>query len=821
MIDIKAVIMAGGKGTRLRPLTCGIPKPMVPIFDKPVMEYTIKLLKKNGIESIGVTVAYLPQVIMDYFSDGADYGVKLHYFIEDAPLGTGGSVRNTGDFLEDTFIVMSGDALTDLNLHEALEFHKNKKSKATLVLKREAVPIEYGVIITDDDGSIIRFLEKPSWGEVFSDTVNTGIYILEPEVLEYYEPGVNFDFSKDLFPKLLRDKVPIYGYITEDYWCDIGDLSSYRQVHFDILDRKAKVDLDAVESPQGIWLSSGVNISSSVRLASPAYIGRDVAIEDNALVDSYSVISQNCRIGSKSRVKRSVVWKSVDIGENCGISGGVICSGSSIKNNVKIFENSVTGENSIILENCIIKPDVRIWPGKKIYENTIVNHNIIWGTKATKNIFGSRGVSGILNQEISPEFCSSLGSAFAAAIGKNATLVVGSDNSTQSYIAKSSFAAGVLSLGGQTILLDNSIAPMSRFGVNYHRANGGVHIHTSKAKPYKTYIEFFDENGINIGRSKERGVENLLNQDDYDRCKAEDVKTIMRMENFQEIFIRQGVNLIQNIDEIRRRNYKIILASQSESASTIAYKYLQNLGCSVSLVWGDADNIKEPGIYKHMARLILRKKADLGVIIHENGENLMLIDKTGRVIKDEEYLLLAELIAIKGYNAENLVFPHAFPRAAEKIAEFNGARIFRTSSSTAEIMRKMVELQSPSVQFVLNHNSIWTLGYLLEYMNRENIGVAELMDEIPEYYYLKKEISCDWKDKGRIIREIAFGSNLEDIELIEGVKINDSRGWALLLPDGEKPLFNIYTEGYTEEMARELSADLSEKIAELLKNQRG
>ena len=199
----------------------------------------------------------------------------------------------------------------------------------------------------------------------------------------------------------------------------------------------------------------------------------------------------------------------------------------------------------------------------------------------------------------------------------------------------------------------------------------------------------------------------------------------------------------------------------------------------------------------------------------------MLIDKTGRVIKDEEYLLLAELIAIKGYNAENLVFPHTFPRAAEKIAEFNGARIFRTSSSTAEIMRKMVELQSPSVQFVLNHNSIWTLGYLLEYMNRENIGVAELMDEIPEYYYLKKEISCDWKDKGRIIREIAFGSNLEDIELIEGVKINDSRGWALLLPDGEKPLFNIYTEGYTEEMARELSADLSEKIAELLKNQRG
>lgn len=816
--------MAGGKGTRLRPLTCGIPKPMVPIFDKPVMEYTIKLLKKNDIRSIGVTVAYLPQIIMDYFSDGSSYGVKLNYFIEETPLGTGGSVRNTGDFFDDTFIVMSGDSLTDLDLKKALEFHKSKKSKATLVLKREAVPVEYGVIITDSDGSIVRFLEKPNWGEVFSDTVNTGIYILEPEVMKYYKPGDNFDFSKDLFPKLLRDRVPMYGYITENYWCDIGDLASYRQVHFDILDEKVKVDLEAIENSQGIWIASGAHIGSNTKLIPPLYIGRDAFIEDNAMVDSYSVISQNCKIGSNSKIKRSVIWKRCDIGENCGISGGVICSNSIIKNNTKIYENSIIGESTTILEGCIIKPDVKIWPGKKIYENTIVNQNIIWGTKAAKNIFGTRGVSGVLNQEISPEFCSSIGSAFAAAMGKNAILVVGSDNSAQSYIAKSSFIAGVLSSGGQAVLLDSTIVPMSRFGVTYHRANGGVHIHTSNAKPYKTFIEFFDEKGINICRSKEREIENLLNQDDYDRCKAEDIKGIMRMENFQQVFIKQGLDLIQNIDSVRRNNYKIILASQSESASAIAYRYLQNLGCSVSLVWGDAENITEPAIHKQMAKLILRKKADMGIIIHENGENLMLIDDTGRVIKDEEYFLLAELIAIKGYNTRNLVFPHAFPRAAEEIAKKNGAKIFRTSSSAAEIMRKMVEfeekLQESSAQFALNHNGIWALGYFLEYLTRENTNISRLIDDIPEYHFLKMEINCDWKDKGRVIREVAFEADLESVELIEGVKINDSRGWALLLPDSEKPIFNIYTEGYTQEMAEELSANLSEKIAELLKNQR-
>lgn len=816
VITIKAVIMAGGKGTRLRPLTCGIPKPMVPIFDKPVMEYTIQLLKKEGINSIGVTVAYLPQVIMDYFGDGSNYGVNLTYFIEDTPLGTGGSVRNTGDFLDNTFIVISGDALTDLNLTAALEFHSRTKSKATLVLKREAVPIEYGVVITDSQGNIVRFLEKPSWGEVFSDTVNTGIYILEPEIMEYYKPGDSFDFSKDLFPKLLRDKVPMYGYITEDYWCDIGDLASYRQVHFDILDHKVNIALEAQESQKGIWLAEGAVIKNNVTLIPPVYIGKDTTIEDNVLIDSYSVISQNCRIGSNSKVKRSILWKNVHIGENSGISGGVVCTNSIVKNNVKIYENSVIGENTSILENCVIKPDVRIWPEKKILENTVVSHNIIWGTKATKNIFGSRGVYGTINLDISPELCSSLGSAFAAAMGKNSALVIGSDNNPQSYVAKNSLIAGILSAGSQPIVLNNSVIPMTRFGIAYLRANGGIHIHTSHENPCKTYIEFFDEKGTNISRSKERQVENLLNQEDYDRCKAEDIKAIMRMENFQEIFIRQGLEEIKYLDEIRRRNFKIVLASQSENASAIAYKFLQNLGCSVSLVWGDAD--------KHMANYITRRKADMGAIINENGESLTLIDERGRVIKDEEYLLLSELVAIKGYNAKSLVFPYAFPRAAEEIAKLNGAKIFRASSNAAEIMRKMMELsddaKSPLIQFILNYNGIWALGFFLEYMVRENIKISRLMDSIPEYFYLKREINCDWKDKGRIIREIAFGTNQEEIELIEGVRIKDSRGWALVLPDNERPVFNIYAEGYSYEMAQELSADLSEKINLLLKNQR-
>ena len=368
--------MAGGKGTRLRPLTCGIPKPMVPIFDSPVMEYTLKLLKMHNIYDVGVTLAYLPQVIMDYFGEGKDYELNIQYFIEKTALGTGGSVRNTGDFLDSTFIVISGDSLTDLDLGKAVEFHKNKKSKATLVLKREPVPIEYGVIITAADGRIIRFLEKPSWGEVFSDTVNTGIYILEPEVLEYYPKGENFDFSKDLFPKLLEDDVPMYGYITEDYWCDIGDLTSYRQTHFDVLDGKLKLDLEAKEITKGVWMGSGTFISSNAILIPPIYIGSSSIIDDGAIIDSYSVISKNCRIGENSKIKRSIIWKNSEIGESNGISGAVLCSNTVVKNRVNILENTVIGQDTILLDGSLIKPDIKIWPEKKVYENSTRNFHV-------------------------------------------------------------------------------------------------------------------------------------------------------------------------------------------------------------------------------------------------------------------------------------------------------------------------------------------------------------------------------------------------------------------------------------------------------------
>ncbi|MDE5108015.1 MAG: nucleotidyltransferase family protein, partial [Trichodesmium sp. St17_bin3_1_1] len=231
---MRAVLMAGGSGTRLRPLTCDLPKPMVPILNRPIAEHIINLLKKHQIREIIATLHYLPDVMREYFQDGSKFGVQMTYSVEEEqPLGTAGCVKNIAQLLDGTFLVISGDTITDFDLSAAIEFHQKHKSKATLILTRVNNPIGFGVVITNEEQRIKRFLEKPSTSEVFSDTVNTGTYILEPEVLDYLPANQECDFSKELFPLLLDKNEPMYGYVAEGYWCDVGHLDAYRKAQYD------------------------------------------------------------------------------------------------------------------------------------------------------------------------------------------------------------------------------------------------------------------------------------------------------------------------------------------------------------------------------------------------------------------------------------------------------------------------------------------------------------------------------------------------------------------------------------------------------------
>ena len=268
--------MAGGEGSRLRPLTINQPKPMVSIANKPCLGHLFDLLTRSGITEAYVTLQYLASVIQDSYGDGTSAGLRLRYSVEETPLGTGGSVRQIGEALQSTFIVVSGDALTDIDLTKVIAFHREKGAAVTLTLYRVPDPLEYGVVVTDDTGRITKFLEKPSWGEVFSDTINTGIYVIEPPVLGRFPVGASFDFSKDLFPQLLADGEPLYGYVAEGYWTDVGSIPEYARANADVLNGRVRTSPLGREIRPGVFAEENVEIDPSAQIRGPVYLGAGV-----------------------------------------------------------------------------------------------------------------------------------------------------------------------------------------------------------------------------------------------------------------------------------------------------------------------------------------------------------------------------------------------------------------------------------------------------------------------------------------------------------------------------------------------------------------
>lgn len=356
--------MAGGESTRLRPMTCLKPKPLVPILDRPVMEYIVELLIQHGINDIFVTLCFLPDAIRDHFGDGSGMGARMRYLVEEQPLGTAGSVRNVRRYLDGTFLVISGDTLTNIDLTRLVAFHRDKKALATLALSRVEDPGEYGVVLTDREGQVVRFLEKPGASEVFSHLANTGIYVMEPEIFDFFEDGQVFDFSRDLFPLLLSRGNSLYAVESSEYWCDIGSITRYRQANQDLLNGIPGLTINGVRLREGVFTGKGARIDADVVLESPCFIGANARIVHGSRIGPGSVVGSGTIVDEGTSVKDSVLWEKVVLGKKCDVHGAVICSDTYFGGDNLVSEGAVIGEGTAISRQVKIRPGTRIWPGK-------------------------------------------------------------------------------------------------------------------------------------------------------------------------------------------------------------------------------------------------------------------------------------------------------------------------------------------------------------------------------------------------------------------------------------------------------------------------
>ncbi|RQD72741.1 MAG: nucleotidyltransferase [Candidatus Syntrophonatronum acetioxidans] len=815
---MKAIIMAGGGGTRLRPLTCDRPKPMVPIMNKPIMEHIVKLLKKHGIREIGVTLQYMPEAIRDYFKDGSSWEVNLNYFVEETPLGTAGSVKNASSFLKETFLVISGDALTDIDLTSALNFHKEKGALATLVLTTVQNPLEYGVVITDEGGNITRFLEKPGWGEVFSDRVNTGIYLLEPEVLDLFPEEVKFDFSKDLFPSILEKRDPLFGFVAQGYWCDIGNLEQYQQATFDILEGKVDIHIEEEYQGKGIWLGKGAEISSRAIINGPVVLGEDSRIESKARVQDFSVLGKGTVIDEEASLKKSICWSRVYVGRRSELRGTIVCKGVRMEEGTGAYEGSVIGDKSIMGKGSQVKPETKVWPHKNIQEGSVLNQSVIWGRKTWKNLFSSSGIKGIPNQDIIPELMVQAGNAFSSILREDRAVVVASDDWKVSRMLKQALISGINGAGREVLHAGELLAPAVRFTVKGEKAAGGIYLHRSVEDSREIQVKFFDEKGLNVSKAMERKIEQVCQREEFSRVPPGEVGEVREspaaFQKYREMLWSEGDGEL-----LRKVNAPLVLAFMEPLVYNQVIPLFKELQVE-TLLFEPFKKEEKPLSFpeirrkiKGLSRVIRENGASLGAVLDRTGEGLILVDDKERIIEGDYFTALISYLLFKE-KEEAVVVPVNASGVVDKIAEKFEGTVIRAKTSPPFIMEEL-DKKGLHFQYILQFDATAALLSLLEFLNGEEKSLSQVMDEIPEFHLTRKRVKCPWGAKGKVMRKLIEECREEKVELLDGIKIHTPRGWALILPDPEEPYYQVYGEGYNEEVSESLTDFYIEKIREI------
>ena len=828
---MKAVIMAGGFGTRLRPLTCNIPKPMVPLLNKPMMHHIVTLLKEHGITDIISSLFYSPEVIADYFGDGSALGVKMSYFRADADYGTAGSVRLATEGFDERILVISGDVLTDFNLTEAIRYHEEKKASATLVLTHAKNPLQFGVVITREDGRITRFLEKPSWGEVFSDTINTGIYILEPEAIRLIPHREEFDFSKDLFPLLLRQNAGLYGCIIDGYWRDIGNLNEYQEAHIDALNGIVRVEIPG-RKEGAVRIGEGSRYNpDAVTVSGIAIIGKNCTIGDGTRLAN-SVIGDNCVVGPGCTLTNTVLWNDVVVGHSAELSSDVVGFRTSIGEKAVIAENVFISDACWVGRGARLSANIKLWPEKVVEEGAVLTRSLVWEDKWLRELFTDSRVSGLSNIEMNPEFGAKLGAAYGAFIGTGKTVVTSRDADNVSRMMNRSMICGLLSAGVDTVDLRATSIPLLRHELSTGKEAGGIHVRRSPYDKNLTDIIFFDANGKDLPSKKTKSVERLFFGEDFARASRDKVGSIAFPERTTEAYKEKFLSSL-DIEAISKRHFKIALDYSNGIASAIFPMILGSFNCQVVALNAHLDprrltrdQYEFDYSLKQLAHIVTSLKYDLGCLIDAGGERLHIVNDRGEPVDNERMLsIVTELFLQTHPGTESIAVPITSSGEIDLIAAGRGVTVVKTRNSHLAMMEAAA---NKSVRFIggtkggfiftsffFATDAMFSLAKILEMVARSGKSLSGIDAEIPRLQISRREINCSWEHKGKVMRNLMHDTEKLRRDLVDGVKVyfDDKHGLsALLIPDKERPLFHVSTEATDRETAERLAGEFERKI---------
>lgn len=761
---MKAVVMAGGEGTRLRPLTCTDPKPMIKILGKPVIGYIIELLIEHGFDDIAVTVRYKAEDIEDYISDFENDRVNIRCIEETQILGTAGSVRNAAKDWNEPFVVISGDCVCDCDLSKVMLYHKSIMADITIVCKGVEDPGEYGTVCLDRNGRIENFCEKPDWSHASSELANTGIYVIDPKVLDMIPDGVLYDFAAHLFPEMMNSGKRLYGYNTTAYWCDIGDLKSYRMCIKDIMNHK--ISLNLPESKNGVYALGRIP-DGDYELVPPVYIGKNVRIGRNSVIGPFTVLEDNTEIADNTRIKKSVIRNNVSVGNNCDIIGAVIGERCVIKNNNVCLEGSCIGQGCILEGSSTVSNNVLVWPEKHVPYRSVLTNNLRDGMTEYE-LIGENGISGNTFSEISCEKCCRLGEAVgSSSCGRQ--VGVGYDSSKESKALAMALMAGLVSAGSKISDFGECFESQMGFFVSFCSLDCGIFITADKKN---ASVRLFGQYGLPLYRKYEREIESRYKRSDFRRG-SDAGNDITDMSRVSEIY--EGQLLSCAGDSLSGE--AVCVDSKNPIIKSMASKCLFYLGC--------------------------RDKADVQFNVDYQGRQATAKDEKGKTVSHDSLLVIVAMDEIM--KKKDIVIPFGTPVCIDTLAAENGVNVSRIGNSSMSEYSENIFRTVRSNWWAFD--SLALVFKVAAIMKEKSKSLSELVSELPVF-----NISSRTVFSASALARLASSLGIRTGNDTQGLRKSVENGYVTVTRTGAGRLIKIIAEAQSMEAAEEICAQTEKKI---------
>ncbi|MFD0570560.1 sugar phosphate nucleotidyltransferase [Kitasatospora gansuensis] len=815
---MKAVLMAGGEGSRLRPMTSTAPKPLIPVADRPIMEHVLRLLRRHGLTETVITTHYLADQVESAFGDGAGLGMELRYAREPEPLGTAGSVKNAQAQLGgEPFLVISGDALTDIDLTALIRYHREQGALVTVALARVPDPVEFGVAVVDDQGRIERFLEKPTWAQVFSDTVNTGIYVMEPEVLDLVAEGKVVDWSADVFPKLLAEGRGVYGYVAEGYWEDVGTHESYLAAQADVLAYRVESERDGYQVAPGVWVAADAEVDPGALLRGPLYIGPRARIGAGARVLEYSVVGAGSVVEPGAELHRAVLHPNAYVGRRARLRGCVVGRNVTVHEDVRIGEGVVVGDGAVLRERSALADRVLVYPGRTVEAGTELNRSLIWLERATRSAFGARGVAGPPGVDLTPERAVQLAGAFAALLPRRATVVLARDHSRAARVLSPAVLSALLAGGLNVRQLGCVPAPLARLTTS-GGADGGILVTAEPGDPDSVSLVFLDADGFDLSQSGQRGLDRILGRREYRRTAAGEFGEVDRtpapLEGYAATLVKRLGG--RGTDGVRP---KVVVDAAHGTGTLSLPQVLGRLEVDALLVNCGLDEgrptetaAERLAALHELGTVVRAAGAEFGVRLDALGERFWLVDEQGRPVPEDQQLLLMVRLTAAGYGGGRVVLPATVSRLAERDAARHGAQVHWVTTAPGELGRAAVAADVVLAgdgrggftvpRFSPHADGVAAFAQLAALLAEAGQPVSELVAALPRAHVRQRELPTAWETKGLVMRSVVEAAGTRRIDTTDGVRVIEEDGrWALVLPDPTEAVTRLWAEGPDGETA--------------------